>query len=59
MADYVRSICSGPARIELNVNRNNPAVTFYEHLGMHKDRSGDFPIGKGFYMNDHIMVIDL
>lgn len=59
VADYVRSICSGPSRIELNVNRNNPAVSFYEHLGLHKDRSGDFPIGKGYYMNDHIMAIDL
>lgn len=45
-------------RIELNVNRKNPAVGFYEHLGMHKDRSGDFPIGKGFYMNDYIMTND-
>lgn len=45
-------------RIELNVNRNNPAVAFYEHLGMHKDRQGDFAIGKGFYMNDYIMAID-
>lgn len=41
---------------ELNVNRNNSAVSFYEHLGMHKDREGDFHIGNGFYMNDYIMV---
>lgn len=45
-------------RVELNVNRNNPAVSFYEHLGMHKDRQGDFAIGKGFFMNDYIMAID-
>jgi len=49
----------GKFRIELNVNRNNPAVFFYEHIGMHKSRSGDFPIGSGFYMNDYIMSIDL
>lgn len=49
----------GKFRIELNVNRENPAVGFYEHIGMHKDRQGDFPIGKGFYMNDYIMAIDL
>ena len=48
-----------PFRLELNVNRQNPALGFYEHLGMRKDRDGDFPIGKGFYMNDFIMAIDL
>lgn len=44
------------ARYELNVNRNNRAVTFYEHMGLSKDREGDFPIGNGFYMNDYIMT---
>lgn len=48
-----------PVRLELNVNRNNPAVGFYEHLGMRKDRQGDFPIGGGFYMNDYIMALDI
>lgn len=48
----------GPIRIELNVNRNNKSVSFYEHLGMHKDYSGDFPIGNGYFMNDYIMAID-
>lgn len=48
---------SGPLRIELNVNRNNPAVRFYEHLGMKRLRQGDFHIGGGFYMNDYIMGI--
>ena len=46
-------------RIELNVNRNNPAVGFYHHLGMTIRRQGDFHIGNGFYMNDYIMGIDL
>lgn len=50
-----------PARamFELNVNRNNTAVTFYEHMGMHKARTGDFDIGNGFYMNDYIMAKEL
>ena len=47
------------ARIELNVNRSNPAIGFYRHLGMEILRQGDFHIGKGFYMNDYIMGIDL
>jgi hypothetical protein len=45
--------------MELNVNRHNRAVTFYEHMGMHKDREGDFPIGEGYYMNDYIMQMTL
>lgn len=45
-------------RIELNVNRNNNAVSFYQHLGMTVQRSGDFPIGGGFYMNDYIMELN-
>jgi len=47
------------ARIELNVNRNNPAVGFYKHQGLTILRQGDFPIGNGFYMNDYIMGIDV
>ena len=46
-------------RVELNVNRGNPAVGFYEHMGMHRDRQGDFPIGRGFYMNDYIYAFDV
>ena len=46
-------------RIELNVNRGNPAIGFYEHIGMVCDRQGDFPIGKGFYMNDFIYTLDV
>jgi len=59
IVEEVRARSKGPARIELNVNRQNRAVTFYEHLGMRKDRSGDFPIGNGFFMNDFIMTLDV
>ena len=47
------------ARIELNVNRNNPAVGFYKHQGLTILRQGDFPIGNGYYMNDYIMGLDV
>lgn len=47
------------ARIELNVNRNNPAVGFYKHQGLTILRQGDFPIGNGFFMNDYIMGLDV
>lgn len=45
-------------RVELNVNRQNPATGFYEKLGMRRVREGDFPIGGGFYMNDYIYALD-
>ncbi len=59
IVDYVKSLNCLPARIELNVNRNNSALTFYEHLGMRRLSQGDFPIGNGYYMNDYIMGYDL
>jgi len=48
-----------PCGIELNVNRNNRARLFYERMGMHIVRQGDFPIGDGFFMQDYIMRLDL
>lgn len=46
-------------RMELNVNRYNSAVGFYERMGLRRDRQGDFHIGHGYYMNDYIYAIDL
>lgn len=56
---HVREDAGGPAVMELNVNRHNRAVTFYESMGMHKDRQGDFAIGHDYYMNDYIMRLEL
>ena len=56
---YVRKRHPGARAIELNVNRRNPALDFYRHMGMRIDRQGDFDIGNGFYMNDYIMRLDL
>lgn len=57
---HVRSAVSGnPARIELNVNKNNKAVDFYKHLGMRILLEEDFPIGNGFYKTDYIMGLDI
>ena len=60
VVSHVSSCKAGnKARIELNVNRNNPAIGFYQHLGLKILRQGDFHIGNGYYMNDYIMGIDL
>ena len=57
--EYIRSVHPAPCRMELNVNRNNRALHFYERMGMRKLREGDFPIGDGYYMNDYIMGLDI
>lgn len=56
---YIKSIHPGPCTMELNVNRFNKAMRFYEHKGMRKLREGNFPIGNGYYMNDYIMGIEI
>lgn len=48
-----------PCRMELNVNRYNKALHFYERMGMRIARQGDFDIGNGYYMNDYIMTLDI
>ena len=53
---FVRdAACGWPCRIELHVNRSNPAVAFHRHMGFTILREGDFPIGHGYFMNDYIM----
>ena len=56
--EFVRSsIPEGKtALLELNVNRQNSAVGFYEKMGFVVDRQVDAHIGNGFYMTDYIMV---
>lgn len=56
---YIRSVHPSPCRMELNVNRHNPALHFYHRMGMTPVREGDFPIGNGYYMNDYIMSLDI
>jgi len=48
----------GICALELNVNRKNKALTFYQKMGMHISDEGDFDIGRGYYMNDYILRID-
>ncbi len=56
---HIRQLHPAPCRMELNVNRRNPALRFYEKMGMRKLREGDFPIGEGFYMNDYILGLEI
>lgn len=54
--DFARFNANGkPFAIELNMNRDNPALHFYQHMGLKILRQGDFHIGNGYYMNDYIL----
>ncbi len=45
--------------LELNVNRENKAIGFYNKLGFTIIAEEDIPIGNGFFMNDYVMQISL
>ncbi len=46
---------TGNEKLQLNVNRHNKALHFYEYLGFEIVAQVDIPIGKGFLMEDFIM----
>ncbi|HEY9364347.1 MAG TPA: GNAT family N-acetyltransferase [Chitinophagaceae bacterium] len=45
----------GATALQLNVNRQNPAKSFYEKMDFKIIREEDIPIGNGYFMNDFIM----
>jgi GNAT superfamily N-acetyltransferase len=55
--DHIISIIKqeGAAVLELNVNRKNKAVLFYERLGFSIIKEVDVAIGEGYFMNDFVM----
>ncbi len=52
----IREIQSrGANSLQLQVNRQNTAKSFYEKSGFVVIEEADFDIGNGFYMNDYVM----
>jgi ribosomal protein S18 acetylase RimI-like enzyme len=45
--------------LQLNVNRNNKALNFYESAGFSIKETVDLDIGNGFFMNDYVMEKEL
>lgn len=43
--------------LELNVNRYNKALSFYQKTGFHIIREEDIDIGSGYFMNDYVMEL--
>ena len=48
---------SGATSLQLNVNRNNKALSFYEKQGFEIIREEDIDIGEGYFMNDYVMEL--
>ena len=46
---------AGAEILELNVNRYNKALYFYQKLGFEIIEEEDIDIGNGYFMNDYVM----
>lgn len=45
--------------LELNVNRNNKALDFYQKIGFTIVKEEDINIGSGYFMNDYVLNLSL
>lgn len=59
LLDYVISSAknNGAISLQLNVNRNNKALQFYEKQGFIVIGKEDIDIGEGYFMNDYVMEL--
>ena len=57
--NYLKEVHTGPFTIELYVNRYNPAIGFYRHMGLREIGTRDHHIGNGYFMNDYIMSMEV
>lgn len=53
------AITRGIETIELNVNKYNSAVSFYEKMGFERIREMILDIGQGYIMDDYVMQLQL
>lgn len=61
MLDYIIEEIknAGADTLQLNVNRHNKALHFYEKQGFKMIRSEDIDIGSGYFMNDYVLELKL
>lgn len=55
--DKARS--AGDEAVELNVNKRNVAIKFYQRMGFRIDREEVIDIGQGYVMDDYVMSLPL
>lgn len=57
MLDHILSAVKrkDASSLQLNVNRNNKALHFYEKQGFKIIREEDIDIGSGYFMNDYVL----
>jgi diamine N-acetyltransferase len=61
LLDYIISDIknNNATALELNVNRHNKALLFYQKLGFEIIKEEDIDIGNGYFMNDYVMLKQL
>lgn len=50
---------TGASTLQLNVNRHNKALQFYQKQGFKIIREEDNDIGSGYFMNDYVLELQL
>lgn len=59
IGEVIRRVGTGGIHtLDLNVNRHNKAINFYEHMGFKVLREEDVPIGP-YWMNDYVMRLTI
>lgn len=61
LLDYAIRVAreQGSRRLQLNVNRYNKALAFYQKMGLQIIKEVDIPIGNGYFMNDFVLELNL
>lgn len=54
---YIKQDIDPVTSLQLNVNRNNKALQFYQKIGFKIIAEENIDIGNDFYMNDYVMEI--
>lgn len=57
LINYIIADIAPAYTLQLNVNRHNKALYFYEKLGFKIIGEEDIDIGQDFYMNDYVMQL--
>ncbi len=57
LLNYIKEDIAPSTTLQLNVNRYNKALQFYQKIGFRIISEEDIDIGNGFYMNDYILEL--